>query len=119
MSVIAIEAWAECGDVEMVQRVAPEEMKALAGRMWWSFYESDATFETRDPRASLCICTTLDECSRYLHPSVKHNCWRFCIAKPFLISLDGLERILVAYAEWMHRDLMTAKWVRNGLRKTV
>ena len=25
--------------------VAPQEMKNLAGRMWWSFYESDATFE--------------------------------------------------------------------------
>ncbi len=25
--------------------IAPEEMKPLAGRMWWSFYESDATFE--------------------------------------------------------------------------
>jgi hypothetical protein len=26
-------------------KVAPLEMKPLAGRMWWSFYESDATFE--------------------------------------------------------------------------
>lgn len=26
-------------------RIAPQEMKPLAGRMWWSFYESDATFE--------------------------------------------------------------------------
>jgi Domain of unknown function (DUF4062) len=25
--------------------IAPNEMKPLAGRMWWSFYESDATFE--------------------------------------------------------------------------
>ena len=25
--------------------IAPQEMKPLAGRMWWSFYESDATFE--------------------------------------------------------------------------
>jgi hypothetical protein len=25
--------------------VAPQEMQRLAGRMWWSFYESDATFE--------------------------------------------------------------------------
>ena len=24
---------------------APQEMQPLAGRMWWSFYESDATFE--------------------------------------------------------------------------
>ncbi len=25
--------------------IAPQEMQPLAGRMWWSFYESDATFE--------------------------------------------------------------------------
>lgn len=25
--------------------MAPNEMKPMAGRMWWSFYESDATFE--------------------------------------------------------------------------
>jgi hypothetical protein len=25
--------------------IAPQEIKPLAGRMWWSFYESDATFE--------------------------------------------------------------------------
>ncbi len=25
--------------------IAPQEMKPLAGRMWWSFYESDASFE--------------------------------------------------------------------------
>ena len=25
--------------------IAPQEMRPLAGRMWWSFYESDATFE--------------------------------------------------------------------------
>src|SRR6185369_17182280 len=26
------------------REIAPEEMRALAGRLWWSFYESDATF---------------------------------------------------------------------------
>jgi hypothetical protein len=25
--------------------IAPQEMKPLAGSLWWSFYESDATFE--------------------------------------------------------------------------
>jgi hypothetical protein len=27
------------------KQIAPEEMKPLAGRLWWSFYESDASFE--------------------------------------------------------------------------
>src|SRR6185369_8933047 len=31
--------------------VAPQEMKNLSGRMWWSFYESDATFENFVTRA--------------------------------------------------------------------
>jgi len=31
--------------------IAPQEMKNLAGRMWWSFYESDATFENFVTRA--------------------------------------------------------------------
>jgi hypothetical protein len=26
-------------------QIAPNEMKLLAGRLWWSFYESDADFE--------------------------------------------------------------------------
>jgi hypothetical protein len=32
-------------------QIAPNEMKQLAGRMWWSFYESDATFENFLTRA--------------------------------------------------------------------
>lgn len=31
--------------------VAPQEMTGLAGRIWWSFYESDATFENFVTRA--------------------------------------------------------------------
>ncbi len=31
--------------------IAPQEMKPMAGRMWWSFYESDATFENFVTRA--------------------------------------------------------------------
>lgn len=31
--------------------IAPQEMKPLAGRMWWSFYESDAYFENLVTRA--------------------------------------------------------------------
>ena len=31
--------------------IAPKEMKPLAGRMWWSFYESDARLENFTARA--------------------------------------------------------------------
>ncbi|HYE15628.1 MAG TPA: DUF4062 domain-containing protein, partial [Pyrinomonadaceae bacterium] len=33
------------------KEIAPQEMRPLAGRMWWSFYESDATFENFVTRA--------------------------------------------------------------------
>jgi hypothetical protein len=34
-------------------QIAPNEMKPLAGRLWWSFYESDADFENFLIRALL------------------------------------------------------------------
>ena len=41
-------------------QIAPNEMKPLAGRMWWSFYESDATFENFMNRA-LCYVSGQSE----------------------------------------------------------
>ncbi len=34
-----------------LNQIVPNEMKQLVGRMWWSFYESDATFENFVNRA--------------------------------------------------------------------
>lgn len=78
---------------------APQEMKPLAGRLWWSFYESDAHFENFIIRA-LAYVTGQDR------ESIRHNVkpgeredrlLQILDREPFLFVLDGLERILVAY----------------------
>jgi tetratricopeptide (TPR) repeat protein len=78
--------------------IAPAKMKPLAGRLWWSFYESDATLENFLIRA-LAYVSGESEAEVRLRP------WRdredlliqYLNEKPFLFVLDGLERILEAY----------------------
>ncbi len=78
--------------------IAPEEMPDLAGRLWWSFYESDAHFENFLNRA-LCYVGELSE------DEVREMPWQdretlllqHLSEKKFLFVLDGLERILLAY----------------------
>jgi tetratricopeptide (TPR) repeat protein len=79
--------------------VAPQEMKNLAGRMWWSFYESDATFENFVTRA-LAYATKrpLDEVQQIPAPERETQLLAALVHQPFLFVLDGLERILIAYA---------------------
>ncbi len=79
--------------------IAPQEMKPLAGRMWWSFYESDATFENFVTRALAYVTRrALDEVQKI--PAYEREMLLLAALdrEPFLIVLDGLERILIAYA---------------------
>ena len=79
--------------------VAPQEMRPLAGRMWWSFYESDAHFENFITRALAYVSGQPREEVEKLPQSERVE--RLLAAldrEPFLLVLDGLERILVAYA---------------------
>ena len=79
--------------------IAPEEMKPLAGRMWWSFYESDATFENFVTRALAYVTKRpLDEVQQIPAPERETQLLALLDHEPFLIVLDGLERILIAYA---------------------
>lgn len=104
------------------QDIAPNEMKPLAGRMWWSFYESDATFENFVLRA-LCYVSGENEEDAKRRPW--HECETLLLQhlneSPYLIVLDGLERALLAY----HRidassladdayDQRTANYVANA-----
>ena len=78
---------------------APEVMRPLAGRLWWSFYESDATFENFIIGALAYVAGEDREAVRELPPAEREA--RLLAAldrQPFLLILDGLERILVAYA---------------------
>jgi len=79
-------------------QIAPNEMRPLAGRLWWSFYESDdANFEDFLVRA-LCYVSGQSE------DKVRALAWqereaqllRHLNDEPYLFVLDGLERILIA-----------------------
>ncbi|HEV7892849.1 MAG TPA: DUF4062 domain-containing protein [Pyrinomonadaceae bacterium] len=103
--------------------IAPQEMKPLAGRMWWSFYESDATFENFVTRALAYITRRpLGEVQQIPAPDRETQLLAALDREPFLLVLDGLERILIAYARMdaAHLsdddyDKQTANYVANAI----
>ena len=79
--------------------IAPQEMTPLAGRMWWSFYESDATFENFVTRALAYVTRRpLAEVQQIPAPDRETQLLAALDRDHFLLALDGLERILIAYA---------------------
>ncbi|HEV2864227.1 MAG TPA: DUF4062 domain-containing protein [Pyrinomonadaceae bacterium] len=79
--------------------IAPQEMRPLAGRMWWSFYESDATFDNFVTRALAYVTRRpLDEVQQTPAPDRETQLLAALDREPHLLVLDGLERILIAYA---------------------
>jgi tetratricopeptide (TPR) repeat protein len=79
-------------------QIAPNEMKPLAGRLWWSFYESDADFENFLIRALCDVGGKSEEAVRGLPwPEREAQLLRHLNEEPYLFVLDGLERILIAY----------------------
>ncbi len=79
--------------------IAPKELPHFAGRMWWSFYESDASFENFVIRA-LAYTAGLPEAEvrQIPAPEREEQLWQLLDQRPFLLVLDGLERLLLAYA---------------------
>jgi hypothetical protein len=79
-------------------QIAPNEMKPLAGRLWWSFYESDASFENFLIRALCYVGGESEDAVRALPWSEREAQFlRHLNEEPYLFVLDGLERILIAY----------------------
>lgn len=79
--------------------IAPQEMNPLVGRMWWSFYESDATFENFVTRALAYVSQrALAEVQQIPAPEREAQLIAALDREPFLVVLDGLERMLMAYA---------------------
>ena len=80
--------------------IAPQEMRPLAGRMWWSFYESDATFENFVIRALAYVTgRAREDVEKNTKPGEREEQLLAALDHaPFLLVLDGLERILIAYA---------------------
>ena len=102
--------------------IAPQEMKPLAGRLWWSFYESDATFENFVTRALAYVTRRpLGEVEQIPAPEREAQLLSALDREPFLLVLDGLERMLIAYARMdaAHLsdddyDRQTANYVANA-----
>src|SRR6266568_6911049 len=79
--------------------IAPHEMQPLAGRLWWSFYESDATFENFVIRALAYVSRqTREDIQKLSPPEREAQLLSILDREPFLLVLDGLERLLIAYA---------------------
>ena len=79
--------------------IAPFKMKPLKGRIWWSFYETDATFENFIIYALICITQrSKRDVQRTLASERETLLLEFLDKEPYLIAFDGLERILAAYA---------------------
>jgi tetratricopeptide (TPR) repeat protein len=74
-------------------------MQPLAGRVWWSFYESDASFENFVIRALAYVTRRArEDIQKILAPEREEQLLAILDREPFLLVLDGLERILIAYA---------------------
>jgi tetratricopeptide (TPR) repeat protein len=81
------------------QEIAPQEMKPLAGRIWWSFYESDASFENFVSRTLAYVSQrSLSEVEQIPALDREIQLLTSLDREPFLIVFDGLERLLIAYA---------------------
>jgi tetratricopeptide (TPR) repeat protein len=79
--------------------IAPNELPKLAGRMWWSFYESDAHWDNFIIRGLAYVSGLSEKDVRAMKPfDREEQLWQNLDQKPFLLVLDGLERILLAYA---------------------
>ena len=81
------------------QTVLPNERPDLVGRIWWSFYESAARFENFVIRALVYIRGMSREAVEKLTPPEREERLVGLLrSNPYLLVLDGLERILIAYA---------------------
>lgn len=69
-----------------------------AGAMWWSFYERDAGYESFIAHALAYISgTSLDKVVEMSLADQEYSLLSSLTARPYLIVLDGAERLLLAY----------------------
>jgi tetratricopeptide (TPR) repeat protein len=79
--------------------MAPQEMRNLRGRIWWSFYESDAEFANFVVRSLAYLSgEPIDEIERRSAPEREDVLLQYLDREPYLIVMDGSERLLTAYA---------------------
>ena len=81
------------------QEIAPKQLRPLAGRVWWSFYESDARFENFLTRTlAYASHRTIERVEELTVDEQVQELLDILDRQPFLIVLDGLERLMLAYA---------------------
>ncbi|MFP4322396.1 MAG: DUF4062 domain-containing protein [Anaerolineales bacterium] len=79
------------------QEGAPAEAP-LAGRLWWSFYENDAHYDNFITRALAYVSGEHEDAVRRLRaPEREERLLAILHQRPFLLVLDGLERLMIAY----------------------
>jgi tetratricopeptide (TPR) repeat protein len=80
------------------QEIAPQQMKPLAGRLWWSFYEAEARFENFLVRSLAYVSRRPFAEIEGLKPEEQiRQLIDILDREPYLLVLDGLERLLLAY----------------------
>lgn len=79
--------------------IAPNELPTATARLWWSFYESDAHWENFIIRALAYASGQPEKAVREMRSCEREDQLLSILDhRPFLLVLDGLERILLAYA---------------------
>jgi tetratricopeptide (TPR) repeat protein len=83
---------------EWSQRRAPLIIDGLAGRLWWSFYDGSASI-TRFLRELLAYSSgrSLSEVGSLARTDLAQRALAVLRESPFLLILDGFERLLAAY----------------------
>ncbi len=79
--------------------IAPQELPTLAGRVWWSFYETDARFDNFVLRTLGYITgRSVEELRTLRAPEREEELLDILDREPYLVVLDGVERLLLAYS---------------------
>ena len=79
--------------------IAPQELPTLAGRVWWSFYETDARFDNFVLRVLGYITgRSVEELRTLRAPEREEELLDILDREPCLVVLDGVERLLLAYS---------------------
>ncbi|MDX1913548.1 MAG: DUF4062 domain-containing protein, partial [Saprospiraceae bacterium] len=108
---------------EWFNKIAPQEWPQVQGRVWWSFYESDARFENFVLRTLAYLGKMpIAEAQKYDVNQREDLLLQLLNEQPHLLVLDGFERELVAYTRLDANRLAddeyetaTANYVANAI----
>ncbi|HEY6423597.1 MAG TPA: DUF4062 domain-containing protein [Pseudonocardiaceae bacterium] len=79
--------------------IAPQKLPALSGRVWWSFYETGARFDNFVLRTlGYLTGRSVEELRTLRAPEREEELLDILDREPYLVVLDGVERLLIAYS---------------------